>query len=487
MNNGGTWILIIHAMMVVPALGHAVLSKRHSRSALGWIAFLVGYPIVGPITYFFFGVNRVRTRSEQLRDELAGKSDFHRAGEQVTSEHADTYEEFTGLSDDAKRLLRIGASVTTSPVRKGNHVRMLVNGEEAYPAMLEAIKEAEHRIWMTTYIFETNHTGTRFIDALGAARERGVDVRVIIDGVGEWYSRPRASKKLKKYDIPVARYLRPRLFPPQFFINLRNHRKLLMVDSNIGFTGGMNIGGRHMVSPPETDSPVQDMHFAFSGKLVEDMERLFLHDWSYTTHSKESYKPSPGRQYRALDEGVDNAFCRLIPDGPDHDLNKLETVYHSVVAAADHRVTIVTPYFLPTEQMQGALIAAAIRGVDVTVLLPQETNLPYVQAATYRMIRWLLSNQVKVKLQKPPFSHTKLLIVDDNYMQCGSANVDPRSLRLNFELAVEVVQPELIANVDAYLDKKIADASDLTLEDLDNRSLIKRIGDGICWLVSPYL
>jgi cardiolipin synthase len=483
MFNGPMWLLILHLCMAAPAVGHALLGKRHSRSALGWIAFIIGYPIVGPVLYGLFGINRVRTRSRQLRDENDGKSDFHRAGKKLKQfESAEDWQEFT---ESERRLLRIGTAVTTSPVQSDNTVEMLINGEEAYPSMLEAIDNATERVWLTTYIFETNQTGKKFIDALVAAHSRGVDVRVIIDGVGEFYSWPHAGRLLKKRGVAVERYLRPRLIPPQIYLNLRNHRKILVVDSKVAFTGGMNIGGRHMVEPPETKAPVQDLQFKMTGPIVRDMEELFLHDWRYVTRSDESYEPACEPEEPARDPQA--AFCRLIPDGPDHDLNKLETVYHSVVAAADHRVVIVSPYFLPTEQMHASITAAAIRGVDVTVILPEKTNLPYVRAATNRSIRWLMKNNVKVMLQPPPFSHAKLLLVDESYVLLGSANVDPRSLRLNFELAVEIIHRDLVETADAYLDEILERSRELTLEDLEERSLFKRLGDGFFWLFSPYL
>lgn len=478
------WLIILHIVLATVAAGHALLHKRHSRSALGWIVFVIGYPLVGPVLYGLFGINRVRTRSKQLRDENDGKSDFHRVGRDLS--HFDSAKYWEKFSENQRRLLRIGTAVTTSTVQPDNDVRMLINGEQAYPEMLDAIRNAKQRAWLATYIFETNEKGQEFIDALVEANDRGVDVRVLIDGVGEFYSCPRAGKELRQRGVRIARFLRPKLIPPQLFINLRNHRKLLVVDSTLGFTGGMNIGGRHMVDPPETSSPVQDLQFRMEGRVVEDLERLFLHDWRYVTRSKETYESlHTYDEFESADRS--KAFCRVIPDGPDHDLSKLETVYHSVVAAADHRVTILSPYFLPTEQMQASLTAAAIRGVDVTVIVPERSNLWFVDAASFRGNRWLLKHFVKIKQQPAPFSHAKLLVVDDSYILCGSANVDPRSLRLNFELAVEIIQPELVDVIDEYVDEVLAKSKDLTLEDLENRPFYKRLMDGFFWLFSPYL
>lgn len=472
-------LVVVHILVAIPTAAHALLYKRHSRAALGWIVSILAYPLAGAGLYVLFGINRVRTRSRQLRDDRGeGRTLFHQAGPQTTQLERD---ELEALSEESRQLMRIGSVVTASRLVGGNKVAALHNGEEAFPAMLEAIRQAKHRVWLVTYIFETNAKGREFVEALREAHERGVDVRVIVDGIGEFYSWPHVSRLLQRAEIPHARFLPPRIVPPQVFINLRNHRKVLTVDGQIGFTGGMNLGGRHMVEDPATKRPVQDVHFSVEGPVVEQFEALFLRDWAFARREAvEPVKPLPN-------ERAGNALCRTIPDGPDHDLNKLETVITSVIASSEKRVFLITPYFVPPEPIQSALVTAALRGVEVTVVVPEHTNLPYVHWAMHRMARWLLVRGVKIIMQPPPFSHAKVLLVDDEYVMVGSANMDARSLRLNFEIGLEVVDRELSENLRAYYEERAAGGHELTAAILAERSFGRRLLDGLFWLFSPYL
>ncbi|MFA4916413.1 MAG: phospholipase D-like domain-containing protein, partial [Syntrophales bacterium] len=233
------WIFyIINVLLVVGTVLHALLYKRDPMAALGWIAVSILFPLGGPLLYFLFGINRVRTRAKKL----ARRSPFHISieyerfdddSEVVVSNHE--------VATEFREIVRLSDAVTRRPIVGGNRIQLLHNGEQAYPVMLDAIKEAQHTLYMSTYLFETDETGQMFIDTLTKAAQRGVDVRVIIDGIGEYYSIPRAGTILKKRGVRISRFIPPKLIPPSVHINLRNHRKILVADGRIGFVGGMNI------------------------------------------------------------------------------------------------------------------------------------------------------------------------------------------------------------------------------------------------------
>ena len=473
-------IAIVHVAAATAAIGHALLFKQHSRAALGWIAAVLIYPIVGPLAYVLFGINRIETRSHLLRDRTNETPNFHTARTRPTTD----LDVFATVPSDQRRLVRIGSAISAYPLRGGNDAQLLRDGDGAYPAMLEAIDAAKERVWLATYIFETNSMGRRFIDALARAKARGLDVRVLLDGIGERYSRPRASRLLRAAGVDVARFLPPRLVPPQLYVNLRNHRKLLCIDSSVGFAGGMNIGGRHMVSAPETNHPTQDVHFRFAGPVVHDLERLFIHDWRFVESSDEEWTEATKSSVSDNDR---EAICRVVPDGPDHDINKLEALLTTLISAADHSVTLVTPYFLPSESMRSALVAASLRGVAVSVVLPERCNVPFVEPAMYRMLRDLLRYELSIYLQPGPFSHAKLAVFDGTYAVVGSSNLDPRSLRLNFEVGIEVLDPHLCGELRDYVDDVELRSKRLSLDSVLNRPLRRRIWDGLCWLFTPYL
>ncbi len=472
-------LLTAEILLSLVAVGHALLHKRDSRAALGWVAVSVVFPFIGPLLYFVFGINRVRTRAQRLglRSQWRFDSPHFNPPEQDDDLQLDQLE----ASEALRAMARVSGAVTGAPLTAGNRLEMLRNGENAYPAMLEAIEGAQRRVFLTTYIFETNRTGRRFVDALAAARTRGVEVRVIIDGIGELYNCPRAGRLLRRQRVPVARFLPPRLYPPAFHINLRNHRKMMAVDGCIGFIGGMNIGDRHLVDDPgRPRKPVRDLHFKVIGPIVHQLEQCFAEDWRFCTGRRLDLSP-------VCHPLAGGSLCRAIVEGPNEDLDKLSSILGGAIGAARRRIALMTPYFLPPRGLIGALQTAALRGVAVDVILPERSNLPYVDWATRNMLWEILRWGGRVHLQPPPFAHSKLFLVDGAYAQIGSANIDPRSLRLNFELNLEIFDPRVAGRIEAFIDETIAGSARLTAEELDRRPLPLKLRDAAVWLFTPYL
>lgn len=444
------------------ASGHALLRKRDPRAAFGWIGVCWLLPFAGAALYALFGINRVETRGRQLQGLSARRPDEpppHEAGQPLT------------------QLQRIGGAVSGLPLIGGNTVHPLENGEQAYPAMLQAIDSARQTVWLASYIFDSGGYCRHFVDALGRAAARGVHTRVLVDGFGELYSLPHVVPKLRRAGVAAARFLPPRLLPPTLYLNLRNHRKLLIVDGRIGFTGGMNIGNRHLAQRRRRST--RDIHFELRGPVVAQLASAFARDWGFTTGERLPVPvplPSAG-----------SARCRVITDGPDQDLDKLVLVMLGAIAAAHRRVCIMTPYFLPPRELVAALVAAALRGVRVEVVMPQRSNLRFVDWASRHAIGDLLRHGVRIGLAPPPFSHSKLLLIDGLYSLIGTANLDPRSLRLNFEIGVEVFDTELCRRLETVFDRERSAAQPLDQSTLRRRSLPVRLRDGIFWLFSPYL
>ena len=480
------WILVsLVALLGVGAAGHALLYKRDPRSALGWIAVCMMFPVAGALLYFLFGINRVRSRARELRERWPSPSQagYGRAGgdPEVRAAGPDLPAEFTELA-------RISDAVSRRPLLDGNRIDVLHNGEQAYPVMLEAIEAARSCVYLSTYIFETNHTGRLFIDALAAAVVRGADVRVIVDGMGELYPFPRAGTLLCKAGIRAARFLPLKLFPPALHVNLRNHRKLLVVDGRVGFTGGMNIGDRHLAERREHAARVIDTHFRLAGPVVAQMTEVFLEDWGFCTGEYARPQPPLLQAGEGSDAGdCGTAICRTIVDGPDEDLNKLSAILIGAISAAHRSIRIMTPYFLPPVEISLALQSAALRGVDIRLVLPVKNNLPVVHWASCNLLWEVLERGVRVFYQPPPFVHTKLFVVDDHYAQIGSANLDPRSLRLNFEIAVEVYDQQLARNLSTHIDETCRRSREVLIGDVDGRRLWIRTRDALAWLFSPYL
>ena len=460
---GALLLLLLHVGCASVAAIHALLTKSDPRSAFGWIVVCWLFPLVGSMLYAFFGINRVRARARQLRSGLPTMRD---ACAPAPSD------------EPVAQLTRVGDALTQWSRVPGNAIEPLENGENAFPAMLKAIAAARQSVWLATYIFETDPVGRGFIAALAGAAARGVEVRALIDGVGEWYSWPHAVPLLRHAGVRAARFLAPRLLPwPRLAINLRNHRKLLIVDGQIGFLGGMNIGGREVGKAAHRR--MADLHFQARGPIVAQLARAFAIDWQFAAAEE--------LQIAAAPEATGPAVCRAITDGPDEDNDKLLYVILGALSVARHQILVMTPYFIPQPELTAALQAAALRGVEVCLVLPERSNLRYVDWASRRWWPPLLARGVRIYLQPAPFSHTKLLIVDGLYAQIGSANMDLRSLRLNFEIAVEIYCADTCRQLVAYVLAARARSAEFTLPQALAQSWLVRARNSLLWLLSPYL
>jgi cardiolipin synthase len=451
---------------------HALLHKRDSRAATLWIGVIWLMPVLGSIFYLVFGINRIRRRAISLRPKKpSGRAIPQNFGE---PEHEG--------AEHLKMLARVVSRVVAQPLTTGNQIQPLVNGDEAFPAMLAAIESAQKSISLSTYIFDNDKSGKQFAAALGRAVARGVAVRVLIDSAGARYSWPSVIHELKRAKVTVARFL-PSLAPWRVMtLNLRNHRKLLAVDGQIAFTGGMNIRqGNVLGASPR--HPVQDLQFRVEGPLVAQLQAAFANDWAFTsgeTLDGEKWFPKP----RPTDQGV---IARVITDGPDADFEKLRLTLLAALAEAQTSVQILTPYFLPDPVLITALNLAALRGVRVDIILPAGSNLPFVHWASRAMWWQVLERGCRIWLTPPPFDHSKLMIVDGHWVLFGSANWDARSLRLNFELNVECYGRDCANEMESLIQRKLRGAHEVTLAEVDGRSFFIRLRDAIARLFSPYL
>ncbi|AJE02023.1 cardiolipin synthase [Geobacter pickeringii] len=455
--------------------GHALIMKRDPRSTLGWIMVSLTVPLLGPFLYWCMGVNRISRRARTWLESgrrLAGAEHFRALHDQ------DAAPALPPGSEYLAQLRSLADRVTNGLLLEGNRITPLENGEAAYPAMLEAIAGARRSIHLSTYIFDGDGAGRRFIAALADAALRGVEVRVIIDGLGEKYSLPRARVLMEGTRIQAARFLPLR---QGFYMNLRNHRKLLIIDGERGYTGGMNIGDRHLASRSGAEV-VKDMHFAVEGPAVGELQRVFLEDWHFVTGElldDERYFPAVAPAGTAL--------VRAVGDGPDREFRKLQLIIMGAISCARRQVLIMTPYFIPDRALISALITTALRGVEVTLILPEKNNLPYVKWASQAYLWELLQQGIRVFYQPPPFVHTKLLVVDGLWSLIGSANLDPRSLRLNFELNLEIYDREFAGTLGRHFSEVRGRAREVTLAEMDGRPLPVKLRDGVAKLFSPYL
>ncbi len=462
-------VTILILFSAVAAALHALLTKRDSKSAFGWIAFSLFLPVFGPAIYLLFGINRL--------NDKAHKAYF--ATLDVDSSHSIPEPEAT----DLRPLSRVGESVTGKGLRSCNSVSMLENAEAFFPTIIADMRSATRKIYLSSYLIDNDATGNELAEVLREAQDRGVDVRIIIDSLGEFMTLPRIGHKFNKLGLNFVRFNPIRLFPPSLHLNMRNHRKIIIIDGKTAYTGGQNIGNRHFVNNANNRHPVVDLHFQFTGKTVDELERAFLRDWYYCRQHKDDVPFSPEN------ENLSKApiWTRIVLDGPNEYFDKLNDLLVGIISAAKIRVLIMTPYFLPDPDIIAALVGARLRGVEVKVVLPEKNNIFMVHWAMQNILAYFLEKDIDVFFQPAPFVHTKLLLIDDGYSLIGSANMDARSLRLNFELVVEVFDRGLNSQLSSYFHSSLAKARKVSTEQLKAIPFLTRVRNAAAWLFSPYL
>jgi cardiolipin synthase len=461
-----TVLSITHLLLATGVSVHVLLHKRESGSSAAWIGLAWLAPILGSVLYLLLGINRVRRRAMSLH------------GPQAT---AWTVASSAALErvDHLAALERAGQRITNRPAERGNAIVILRSGDEAYPRMIAAIEAAQHSVALSSYIFRDDEAGTGFMDALIRATGRGVEVRVLIDGVGGGYFRSAAYHRLRHAGVPVARFLHSTLPWRMPFLNLRSHKKILGVDGRVAFAGGLNIGAENLRrrDPPH---PVIDTHFRFEGPVVAQLIAVFADDWRFTAGEQLA-----GESWFPPQKPAGDSVARVVTSGPDQDLEKIEFMILEAVGCARTAVRIMTPYFLPDDRLITALALASFRGVEVDVVIPAHSNHPTVDWAAHAHAGPLLAAGCRVWTHAPPFDHSKLMTVDGTWCLIGSSNWDVRSFRLNFELDLEVYHSGLVQQVDALITAQ--QGQQISAAMLEMRSLPVRLRDSAARLMLPYL
>jgi cardiolipin synthase len=455
---------LIHLVLAVGVTVHVLLTKREAGSSVAWIGLSWLAPILGSVLYLLLGINRVRRRAQSLRRPRPTAR-----AQRSTKVRLDHF----------AALERAGQRITGRPTEEGNSIEVLRNGDNAYPQMLAAIDAATQSIALSSYIFRADAAGNPFIEALLQAKQRGVEVRVLIDGYGGGYFTSSTFHRLHRGGVPTARFLHSTLPWRMPFLNLRSHKKILGIDGHTVFTGGLNIGAENLTQT-HPKHPVFDTHFKFEGPVVAQLIDVFAADWLFTTKERLS-----GDAWFPALAATGESIARVVTSGPDNDLEKIEFMILQALSCARTSIKIMTPYFLPDERIITALSLAAYRGVEVDLVLPEHSNHPTVDWGSRVQMGPLLNAGCRVWTYPAPFNHSKLMTIDDLWALVGSANWDVRSFRLNFELDLEVYHSEVVRQINSLITAH--QGTRLNASTLERRSLPLRLRDGAARLLVPYL
>lgn len=464
------WIGVAWLLYLLPLLGWIVLQKREPVATLSWVLSLALMPYLGFFVYFLFGpqkIKRQNLRRRSARDGL-GVHDAH-----------------CQLDADCTELALLAQSTTGLPPSTASSALLLVDGAATYDAILDAVAAARDHVHLEYYIFQPDRTGTRLRDALVERARAGVKVRLLLDAVGS--ARVRASFLQPLVDAGAEHaWFHPsslRLFARPW-LNLRSHRKLVIVDGRVAFTGGINVTDEQ--DERLRDDAYRDLHLRLEGPVLRSMQQVFIEDWAYA--SGQGPRQLQGTRlwpHDAVQAGGGIAV-QTLTSGPDSSWEAIHRLHVGAIHEARQRAWLVTPYFVPGEAARMALTSAALGGLDVRLLVPRMSDSRLVTWAARSYYDELLAAGVKVYEYGPRMLHTKALVCDDNLAIVGSANFDHRSFRLNFEMSMLFRDRVLTATLAQFLETEFAASQPVDTE-RPRRLWRDNLPEALARLASPLL
>lgn len=474
-------VFVLSVVMGATAAIHVAMTKDEVRSAIGWVGVILLSPIIGALLYLFAGINRIRRSALGNRRQLLQGNFLEHM---VSFDATDTMVE-AQFGRRFKAMKTLGDRVTRNYLTTGNSVEVLEGGDAAYSAMLDAIGKARRSIILETYIFDRDGIGRQFVAALTQAVARGVNVRVLVDAVGARYSVPSVLGMLHDGGVTVDVFNGNVIMGLRLpYANLRTHRKIMVLDGEVAFTGGINIREAFSEKISGKDYAI-DTHFRLTGPVVADLFVVAAEDWRFANGevlSGDAWRIEPPA-------GTPGApvLIRAVDSGPDRSVETNQKILMGAFSVARSSIRIVSPYFLPDRELISALATAARRGVEVDIIVPASNNLTLVDRAMTAQFDQILKGDCRIWRADGPFNHSKLMVVDGRWSYIGSSNIDPRSLRLNFEVDLEVFDCAFAEALEARIDATLASAEPVSLKALQARPFPVRLFERVLWLGSPYL
>lgn len=483
---------LAHLVAAGVATWHVLQQRREASSALFWLMVVWSFPFLGVTGYLFFGIHRVPEKAWKRRNAMEAFGRERTAREEA--ELSAVYWRAMNSSVATERIppgaTRVNRTLNSLlpdfPLLGGNRLDLLQNGDEAYPAMLEAIHSARHHIHLQSFILANDGVGKKFLDALLEQARAGVEVRVLIDRFGStpavvsgflrhWKNRsPRMRLASWSQADPLKR---------QFQLHLRNHRKTLIVDGCTAFTGGINLSEENQSVP--TRPAIRDLQVRVKGPVVQELQYSFLSDWSFMTGESADRLLCP-EHFPTL-PSEDGMLARIIPGGPDVLQDVIADSLFACIRVAQRQILATTPYFIPTPDLLRALRIAALEGIDVRIVVPRLNNHWYAGYAGAALYEELLDSGVRLYERNPPFLHTKAMVVDDELSVVGTANLDARSLRLNYETNLLVIDSDFAGRVKQQILEELGQSRELSPEIWRKRSALRRMLENACSLIAPAL
>jgi cardiolipin synthase A/B len=475
----GSLIFTAHVLGVIAA-GHAILNTRTSQGAIAWAVSLVAVPYVTLIPYLFLG-----------RSKFSGYVDKRRIESELLRTRAhpsawDTRASSTGRPAEAlgHHVVRALTGLSGMPFLGGNTVRTLVNGEATFAAILDAIEQAQHYVLVQFFIVRDDALGEMLKQLLLAKAAQGVRVCFLYDSIGSFDLPKRYVAALIAGGVEMHPFATHRRFVNRFQLNFRNHRKIVIIDGERAFIGGHNVGVEYLGGNPRL-SPWRDTHIEARGPIVASVQFVFVEDWHWATQRLPRLEPSQAEQPESV--GDADMHCLVVAPGPADKEETGSLFFVQAINAARSRIWITTPYLVPDEAVFSALRLAVMRGVDVCILIPSRRDHYVVFEASKIYAYDLVRAGVRIFRYRPGFLHQKVVLIDQIAAAIGSANLDNRSFRLNFEIMVLTIDRAFALEVEAMLERDFEQAWEVDRSEYRNASALRRVTMHVARLFSPIL
>lgn len=471
LNTLGLSLMALHAVGLLHAL-HAILYVRTSQGAIAWAISLATFPGLAVPLYWVFGRSRFHGYVKARR---LGNLEINHIAWDVLNRVA----EFRPVLDNTEHQSLVAFErLAKLPCTKGNDIRLLVDGPAAFDAMFEAIGRAKRYIVLQFFIVHDDELGRELKRRLLEKAGQGVKVFFLYDGVGSHALPPSYISELRSAGVEMKPFRAKIGRKNRFQINFRNHRKITIVDGREAYVGGLNVGDEYMGRNPRF-GPWRDTHVRIEGPAVQCLQVAFLEDWYWAVRQVPDLEWVPQAASRE-----DRALLAL-PTGPADDVETCSLFFVHAINAACRRIWITSPYFVPDSAVQEALQLAVLRGVDVRILLPLKPDHVFVYLCAFWYVERMRRAGVKLYRYVPGFMHQKVMLIDDLAASVGTANLDNRSFRLNFELTVLALDKSFAADVERMLEHDFARAQEVVADELEQRPAWFRLAASIARLLSP--
>jgi len=477
------WIAIdcVYAFTIVVVIALIILENRSPEKTVSWIMILILLPVLGVIFYIFFGQDYRKKKIFSRKGLKSSERLLILEGKQLIQLRGSSSTQFENYPESSLGIMKMLFNNSNSIVAENNQVQFLIDGKQTFNSILESISEAKHHIHLEFYILSYDKIGSTIMDLLFKKAQLGVKVRILFDDVGSWELKEKTIKLIRQSGVEIFSFQKVH-FP--FFsskVNYRNHRKLIVVDGKIGFTGGLNISDRYLEGNPELGY-WRDTFVKIEGEAVWGIQNIFAADWFFTT--KENIT---SLKYYPIASQRGNNTVQIVSSGPDSDWPAILQFYFATISQAKKQVYITSPYFLPTDDILTALKTTSLRGVDVQIIIPGKTDSRISHFGTESMVQDMLDAGIKIFRYSSGFMHSKTMVVDHEIVSVGSANMDFRSLETNFEINAVIYNKDRASEMIRVFQSDLLNCLPIIPEEWHKRPFPRRLIASLARLVSPLM